>query len=156
MKIDQGANAPRLIVPHGVLKHGGWRIKVYGFGYPQQGARAGLVSSGEQWAKSFIDTFAPEAEHYSVGFLGLHDGNGYCQLFIDWWAAQNELFQVVKLAKKDDPSQLYDPPPGHNIACIYDQAVQWHEREAWGRHVLRNPAGPDLDAYLEDFLQGSV
>ena len=36
--------------------------------------------------------------------------------------------------------------------CIWELAVQAHERQAWLQHVLANPNGPDLDAYLKDGL----
>jgi hypothetical protein len=31
-----------------------------------------------------------------------------------------------------------------------------HERDAWVRHVLARPDGPDLEAYLDDRLGGRV
>ena len=32
--------------------------------------------------------------------------------------------------------------------CVWELAVQAHERQAWLRYVLVNPHGPDVDAYL--------
>ena len=37
-----------------------------------------------------------------------------------------------------------------------DLAVIGHERNAWLHHVLANPHGPDVEAYLADRFHGNV
>jgi hypothetical protein len=39
---------------------------------------------------------------------------------------------------------------------VWEAAVICHERAAWVRHVLANPAGADLGAYLADVLSDDV
>ncbi|HZW10576.1 MAG TPA: hypothetical protein VFF69_11795 [Phycisphaerales bacterium] len=89
-------------------------------------------------------------EHYGVGFLGVHDGQGSNQVFLDLWINSNELKHTIWISSKDKPGELVVPPDDYNSVCVWDLAVQAFEREAWLRHVLRNSAGPDLDAYLAE------
>jgi hypothetical protein len=52
------------------------------------------------------------------------------------------------VSPKDDPSaftQVENQPAG----CVWELEVVDFERRAWLEDVLSNPAGPDLDAYLE-------
>ena len=37
-------------------------------------------------------------------------------------------------------------------ACVWDLRVIGFERDAWLSKVLRNPSGPDIDAYLSERL----
>ena len=37
-------------------------------------------------------------------------------------------------------------------ACVWDLRVIGFERDAWLSKVLRNPGGPDIDAYLFERL----
>lgn len=59
-------------------------------------------------------------------------------------------------ASLDDPTRFADVASRHVGPCVWELAVQAHEREAWLRHVLANPAGPDLDAYLRDGLSARL
>ena len=150
------ANAPRRVVPLGVHVLAGFRIKVYSFAYQEAGARQELVEAALAWAEARLTAGPTRRAHHGVGFLGVNDGNGMCQVFLDLWAEQNELHHYIQVSPKDDPSSLADPPGDYNSVCVWDLAVQCHERAAWVGHVLRNPNGPDLDNYLHDLLDGEV
>ena len=154
--MDTQSNAPRRIVPLGVHALSGFRIKVYGFGFQADGARTELVDAALEWAAQRLAAGPTRRRHHSVGFLGINDGNGMCQVFLDLWAEQNELHHYVQISPKDRPQALTDPPEDYNSVCVWDLAVQCHERNAWVGHVLRNPAGPDIDSYLADALDAEV
>lgn len=59
-------------------------------------------------------------------------------------------------ASVDDLTDLQDAAAEGFGPCVWEFAVQGHERRAWLRHVLANLQGPDLDAYLEDRLAALV
>jgi len=48
---------------------------------------------------------------HTLGFLGIHDGRGANQVFLDLWVNENELLHVVWVSTKDDPGALVHPPP---------------------------------------------
>lgn len=124
----------------------GWRIKVYGIAYKGELPRPELVEAAKVRALAhLVDNSDP---HYSVGFLGVHDGRGANFIFIDYWADENELHHHVYISPTDDvPNFRYATPTGL-IACVWDLQLMAFERQAWVETVLANPAGPDVEAYL--------
>jgi hypothetical protein len=56
----------------------------------------------------------------------------------------------------DASANLQPPPEDHNAVCIWELYVMSFERHAWIAHVLTNPDGPDLDAYLTSRLDADV
>lgn len=83
-----------------------------------------------------------------MGFLGIHDGRGENQVFLDLWINENELLHTYVVSTLEQPAALYEAPPDHNSVCIWDLAVQAFERDAWLPHVLASPTGPDVERYL--------
>jgi hypothetical protein len=52
------------------------------------------------------------------------------------------------VSPKDDPAaftQVEHQPAG----CVWELEIVDFERRAWLEDVLSNPAGPDIDAYLD-------
>ena len=47
-------------------------------------------------------------------------------------------------------------PRAYPIACAWDLSVIAFERAAWVQHMLANPRGPDLEAYLVAQLDEAV
>ena len=93
---------------------------------------------------------------YGVGFIGAHQGRGADFVFLGWWANENELFFHVYTANYNAPEEWLYLNTSGPLACAWDLAVVAHERDAWVRHVLMNPGGPDLGAYLADQLNADV
>jgi hypothetical protein len=89
------------------------------------------------------------------GFLGVHDGRGGNFVFVDLWEEENELHHHVVFSTAADPGPLRRATSADPIACVWDLSVIAHECAAWIRHVLGAEA-PDLDAYLEDQLNGEI
>lgn len=73
-----------------------------------------------------------------------------------WWADESELHQSVFTAPEDRPEALVPLSPTGPAACVYDLAVIGFEREAWLDVVLNNPAGSDLERYLQMQLNGEA
>ncbi|HYO64360.1 MAG TPA: hypothetical protein VER08_12065 [Pyrinomonadaceae bacterium] len=129
-------------------RHEGWRMKVYGIAYGRERPRAELVETAKRLARVHLPRPADSGGRYGVGFVGAHDGRSANFVFIDWWADENELHHHVYAAQGDELESLRYVTPTGLSACVWDLRVQAHEREAWLEEVLRNPRGPDLEAYL--------
>jgi hypothetical protein len=133
----------------------GWRLKVYGIAYQGQRPRPELVAAAKRIAQRRLSQVAAD-NHYGVGFLGIHDGETANFVFVDWWADENELHHHVYVSPVDHPDKLEYMTPTGLVACVWDLRVMSFERQAWLDTVLKNPRGPDLDAYLERQLDEDV
>jgi len=131
-----------------------WTLKVTGIAYHSERPRQGLIDATLTKATEVLPQPAVTDNRYGVGFIGIHDGRGACFSFVDWWESENELHHHTFLAPWEQPSQLIDVTGQGFTACAWDLALISHERLAWVSHVLANPGGPDLNAYLTDRLEG--
>jgi hypothetical protein len=134
----------------------GWRLKVYGISTGVARPAPELTAAAKRVAEDYLRAKPTRHAHYGVGFLGVHDGHGENQVFLDRWVNENELLHAVWISSKDEPALLRVPGADHNSVCVWDLAVQCRERQAWIKSVLTNPDGPDFDAYLDDRFNGDV
>jgi hypothetical protein len=133
----------------------GWRLKVYSIAYGRGIARPEVVEAAKRITRPALPPPHAGGNH-GVGWLGVHDGRGANFAFLDWWADENELHHHVWIAPGDKPTS-FAPAPGNNPSvCVWDLAVQWHEREAWVRHILANTKGPDVESYLAQRLDADL
>ena len=137
-------------------QHKGWRIKVYGIASERPIPRDQLTAAVKAVAIKRLAGVPASVNHYSVGFLGIHDGETANFVFIDWWADENELHHHVYVSPTDDPSRLTYATPTGVIACVWDLRVIAFERQAWLDTVLKRQGGPDFDAYLRQQLNEDV
>ncbi|EEF62684.1 hypothetical protein [Pedosphaera parvula] len=137
-------------------QEGEWRIKVYSIAYERLTARAELVEAAKTVAREKLATVPSTLQHYSVGFLGVHDGRTSNFIFVDWWAEENELHHHVYVSPSNDPARLTYMTPTGLAACVWDLRVMAFERKAWVDCVLRNYKSPDLEAYLQQRLNEDV
>jgi hypothetical protein len=134
----------------------GWRLKVYCIASGRPSPRPELVSAAKDWAASRLKNHPTRQTSYGVGFLGVHDGHTENQVFLDRWANENELLHTFVTSPSEAPTRLSIPNEDHNSVCVWDLAVQCFERQAWLTHVLANPRGPDLAAYLATTLNAEL
>ena len=125
-----------------------WRIKVYGIAYQGELPRTELILPAKSAASDVLRNIAPSHTTFGVGFLGIHDGRGENQIFVDVWANENELLHTVFVSPTDEPAAVRPAPAGHNSVCVWDLHLQCFERRAWLETVMRNEGEPDLEAYL--------
>jgi hypothetical protein len=128
----------------------GWKFKTYGIATAAR-PRTALVQAAHRLAVQALPDRPDLAGAYGVGFLIVHDTDGCCLALIDWWVRPDELCQRVFVAPPDEPYSLA-PQPTATIGRIPELTIIAHERQAWLRHVLDRPSGPDLDGYLADTL----
>jgi hypothetical protein len=142
------AYRPRRIHSLGVWALAGFRIKASAILYEGDRVEPRLLGAAHEHAAAWLVGDPTVQQHYGVGFLGIHDGRGANQVFLDLWINENELMHTVWISTKEDPGALVHPPDDYNSVCVWDLALQAFEREAWIACVLGNPDGPDLDRYL--------
>ena len=137
------------------LSLGGFRLKVYGITYAGEKPRPKLVGIAKELARGELKARPLLDKTYGVGFLGIHDGRGSSYVFLDRWANENELVHAA-LFSANDSVVLKPVTTADGAVCVWDIHLQNFEREAWLECVLKNPKGPDLDAYLARRLNGEA
>lgn len=126
----------------------GWRLKLYGIALNGKDPDPEFVEATRDLAASILPQPPSADSRYGVGLATAHDATSVYIALIYWWQSENELHQRIYVSPKDDPiafSQVENQPAG----CVWELEVVNFERLAWLEDVLSNPAGPDLDAYLE-------
>jgi hypothetical protein len=128
----------------------GWKIKTYGVAAGSR-PRAELVAAARRVTTGTLPERPDLDGSFGLGFLIVHDATGSCRALVHWWARPDELHQRVFVTSSDHPRSLalLSIAP---IGRIPELLVIEHERQAWLRHMLDCPGGPDLDAYLADVL----
>ncbi|MEN8375023.1 MAG: isochorismatase [Gemmatimonadota bacterium] len=147
-----GPYTPRPITPVGLWAVDGWRLKAYSITLPGAPLAADL-EAGARAAAELLLRAGTEHETYGVGFVGIHQGRGFNQVFIDRWANRNELLHDVFVSDERRPGELRPAPPGHNSVCLWDLALQTFERDAW---IATAMAHGGLEAYLARVLDAEV
>jgi prepilin-type processing-associated H-X9-DG protein len=137
-------------------QHAGWRLKVYGIACGGRTPRLELIEAAKVVAKERLASVPESRRHYSVGFLGIHDGRTANFVFVDWWADENELHHHVYISPTDEPARFTYASPTGLVACVWDLRVMAFERQAWLETVLKPSRGPDFDAYLQQRLAEEV
>ena len=126
---------------------GDWRLKVYGIAMPGQAPRRDLVEASVRKAAEVLPREAHAEGREGVGFVTVHDATACGITMVYWWQGTNELHQRIYLSPLDDPTAMTPLEP-QAAGCVWELEVVDHERRAWLEDVLKNPAGPDIDAYL--------
>jgi hypothetical protein len=146
---------PRPIRFRGLHELAGWRLKLYGIATHGAVPRPALLDAALETAGAALPQ-PPDADgRYGVGFVVAHDAADFGFVLVDWWYHENEIHQRLFSARLDDPTAL-QPHPTDAIGCVWELAVVDFERRAWLRHVLANPTGPDVDAYLDARFEADV
>ncbi len=139
----------------GVWEADGWRLKLYGIAYRGDGPRPEVVAAANEVARSALPQPPATADRYGVGFLIIHDGRAGCWCLLDWWGNEDILFHRLFAAPSERPRE-FKPVTNEVTACVWEIAVWNFERQAWVDTILANPAGPNLDCYLEVQLNADV
>lgn len=133
----------------------GWRLKLYGIATPGNEPRAALVDAALATAADALPQPPEAADRYGVGFVVVHDAADFGFVLVDWWYGENEIHQRLFSASLDEPAALR-PHFNEAIGCVWELAVVDFERRAWLEYVLANPAGPDIDAYLDARFEADI
>lgn len=132
------------------------RLKVYSIAYDKPVADDELITAAKCIVTEHLREHPTRHEHYGVGFVGIHDGRGENQVFLDVWVNQNELLHTFWISTKSEPARLVRADEDHNSICVWDLFVQCFERQAWIDCVIGSPTGPDFEAYLARVFDGQA
>jgi len=142
-----------------LAEHAGWRIKVYGIRFSEDGSEErpdpAIIKLATQAMLGQLPQPAVTDSRYGVGFLIIHQGQHRNWLLLDWWGDQEILKQHLFSSPLDAPGKV-TRAESDLLACTWELAVHGFERQAWIDTVLSNPAGPDLEAYLNKRLNKDV
>ncbi len=127
-----------------------WRMKLYGIAWRGESPPAELLEAAKRIAAQELPNAA--SNNYKLGFVGAHGGRNACFVFVDYWGNENELFHHVLLSRSNDPEALAPAKSSDSSVCVWDLRLQFFEREAWIKHVLRKANAPDFQAYLDERL----
>lgn len=142
-----------------VAQQNEWRIKVYGIRYQESSADitpdSQIVTLAEEAMLSQLPSPAITESRYGLGFLIIHQGQHRNWLLLDWWYDQEILKQHLFSSPLDNPGAI-SRAEEDLLACTWELAVHGFERQAWIDTVLNNPAGPDIEGYLQRRLNADV
>ncbi|CAM4388778.1 hypothetical protein [Palleronia rufa] len=128
---------------------GGLRLKLYHIGTAAPGEA--LLALARDEAARIAPEAAREGGAHGLGFAVLHEGEDGTWLLLDWWAHGGILCQRLSLST----GAGFDPvAPRPLVACVWELPVLAHERDAWVRHMMRDPASPE--GYLADLRPGAT
>lgn len=127
---------------------GSWQVKLYGIAGKRPEVSSVLVAHARTIAARTLPEPAVTPSRYGVAFVIVHEARAFNTILVDWWEQVNELRHHVFRAPAHDPETFTEITASGEAVCVWELRVQAFEREAWLRHVLANPAGPDLGAYL--------
>jgi hypothetical protein len=144
------AYADRSIQPSGLLAQGGWRLKRYDISLARGGAADDVFADAWIEACGLLPSPAITHDRPGIGFVIRHSGFGADYLVLCWWDNQNELLQRVLVRRYGEPR--WSDGTGRFSICVWDLQVIWYERNAFVKHVLSQKTGPDLQAYVADFM----
>ncbi|CCD89325.1 hypothetical protein BRAD285_0571 [Bradyrhizobium sp. ORS 285] len=78
------------------------------------------------------------------------------RLLIDRWEDGDILRHHHFKASLEDPTRFLDVSSDHYGPCVWELAVQGHERQAWIADVLANKSGPNIVSYLQKGLNAEL
>ena len=122
------------------------KMKIYGM----VGAGKEIQSPSVKAAKSFIEASVDFGSKPKFGFIVIHHGEEALWLLVDWWI-EDILHQSLFFAPIDD-IENFQKPGNHEMACVWELLVTSHERDAWVKHTMMDPANADFEAWLSDVL----
>ncbi len=143
---------PRNFRHHGLWTVGDLRLKVYEIHPDGQASIApALMHSAQQFIGAHIPAArADEGEDHALGYVVVHAGKMANWLLVHWWAYGDIV--LASLASAAPDSTFFTSRDERRFhACVWEQTVISHERDAWVR-TLMSPRGK-IEDYLEDTLQ---
>lgn len=152
--------APRPIVTHDVLAHGGWRLKRYAITVDGAPLAWDAVDGGVAMVLDALPAPAIAPGRPGAGFVIAHRGRGADYVVLGWWSEENEL--PMRVVRRDQrPGATWRAARDGESFCVWDLQVIAFERDAWVDTVLthdvdRAPLAARVNAYLARRLSSPV
>lgn len=148
--------APRPVRFLGAFSHEDWRIKLYSVSVESEFASDENIALAKAQLGDWLKNAALyDFETYKTATLVVHDGRGGCYALLNWWIGENMLQHFVYIRREGEATFTPFSDKGI-IACVWEMAAIWHDRNAWVKHVLMQADRPDIAAYLQDGLNADI
>lgn len=139
-----------------LIKHGDWNLEIYSISIKNSLVSEELVEAVKvqlpQWLRH-IDAFSP---NYKIGALIIHEGQDGIYILLNWWTDENLMRNQVYFSTYQEPERFIDLSERRVMACVWELAILWHERNSWVANVLKKNTNPDTSTYLHDFLNKEI
>jgi hypothetical protein len=89
-------------------------------------------------------------ETYKVGFAIIHIGAEAVFLLCDYWVGENMLNHSAWVSSFDGKPEWHSINASGTRVCVWELAIQAHERQSWIKHVYNLEAEPRFEDYLSD------
>jgi hypothetical protein len=156
MKIES-LYKPRAVRKLGLIEHDGWAIKTYSISVKNKVVKDELLGFAKgqlsEWLKKSNNYNLPT---YKIATMIIHEGREGIFTLLNWWVGDNMIQNHVYFSTYEEPEKFESFSENGMMACIWELAVIWHDRNAWIKHVLSKIENPDYAAYLNDYLNGDV
>ncbi|MGI9621665.1 MAG: hypothetical protein ACR2PK_02415 [Acidimicrobiales bacterium] len=137
---------------------GPWQVKVHGINAKldrgDNPVDQTVIDVSRQLADAYYRSEAEPGDH-GLGFAVIHQGGLANWLLLNWWSDTILLHRHLYKADHAEPT-TFRTVEGDLLACIWEMHVIEFERQAWIDTMVRNPDGPDPDAYLRARLDTDV
>ncbi|MEM1130345.1 MAG: hypothetical protein AAGH83_07455 [Pseudomonadota bacterium] len=139
----QSTYAARLVTSLPVWEMGAMRLKPYWVDREDDAEPpAALLEAARAQTETVLPPEAEaEGDHAGLGFVVLHRGAEGTWLLMDWWARGDTCCQrVAKAPRGSTAFELVGPRP--LMACVWELALVWREREAWVETMMSGRPNP--------------
>ena len=157
MQVSLNPYQARSVQSRSLFEYAGWRLKPYVIFATENTSYLALEVAAYAAAQQILTQPAVLPPlRYGVGFLIIHAGRDSDFVLVGWWSQENELALRVLTAPPGQPEQLTERTNlDGTVACVWDLAVIWREREAWVKHLLRCEPW-DIEGYLADVMTNEI
>jgi hypothetical protein len=139
----------------GIINHESWIIKVYSISAKHTMVPNELVDLAQGQLSEWLK-MGNEHSNYKIAILIIHEGVDGIFTLLNWWIDENTIQNQVFFSSYDEPGVYKGLSEKGIVACVWELAVLWHERNAWIKHVLKKNDQPDWEGYVNDFLNADV
>ena len=115
-----------------------WVLKIYSI---TTGQSEVVAEKQVDLVKKYLPEWLEKGKQYSlttynVATVIIHEGKEGCFAIMNWWVDENMLQHFVYLATKKQPDRFVLYSDNGIVACVWEMAVLWFERNAWVNSVL--------------------
>lgn len=134
---------------------GDWRVKIYTLTQHEQFTSYDILDRVLDMIPAWIKNGGnQDLSNYKIATLIVHEANEGIFSILNWWVDENMLQNQVYLTSPEESAGFESISDSGIAFCVWELAIVWHERNAWIKHVLKNPEKPQFEAYLTDTYTG--
>jgi hypothetical protein len=134
----------------------GWAIKAYSISVKNDTVSGKLSDLARVKIFEELKHIDIPVRGHRIGILILHEGIDGIYTLLNWWTDENILCNQVYFSTYQKPEDFSNLSEKSIVACVWELAVLWHERNSWIANILMKNGQPDYDSYLNDFLSEDV